>query len=123
MVSSPSTALFRLAPLLLVFLFPTCNDGGADPAPVEGRDEAAALVDVLAGKAPTPGLRAELSILAGISSDNLVELAAAVASGGSTPADADSRYHGWLSEMAADRGLTPGQLQRLLAGVVGGRYR
>ncbi len=121
MISSPSTAFSRLAPLFTLLLAWGC--GGADSAPVEDNGEAASLVDVLAGKQITSEIRAELDGLVSTNTEMLTELATAVSIGELSPAEADTRYAGWLAGEAADRSLAPDQLRRLLAGAVGGRYR
>lgn len=121
MISSPSTAFSRLAPLLVLLLAGGC--GGADPAPVEEKGGAASLVDILAGRELTPQLRVELDGLMSINTERLTELAAAVSLEELSPVEADIRYADWLSEEASDRSLTPDQFRRLLAGAVGGRYR
>jgi len=121
--SSPSTVFYRLAPLLLLVL--TFCGGGGDGSTTQGLPEVpvVTLADVLAGKEPTPEIRAELKGLVAAGTETLVALAGRVQSGELTPAEADDLYADWLAGEAAGRSLTAEQLGRLLAGYAGGRYR
>lgn len=121
MISSPSTVLCRLAPLLFLLYLGCGGDGAAtDEKPTAA---VVTLVDVLAGEEPTPEIRAELENLAAAGTLKLVSLAGQVQAGELTPADADGLYNEWLAGEAAGRSLTAEQLGRLLAGYTGGRYR
>jgi hypothetical protein len=119
--SSPSTALCRLAPLLLLLLGCGGGDGSATVEPPE--TPVVTLADVLAGKEPTPEIKAELSGLVAAGTGELVGLAGRVQEGELTPAEADGLYREWLAGEAAGRSLTAEQLGRLMAGYAGGRYR
>ena len=123
MISSPSTVFCKFAPPLLLVLLLGCGggDGSATVEPPEASQ--VTLVDVLAGKEPTPEIRAELKGLVAAGTETLVSLAGRVQSGELTPVEADSLYADWLGGEAAGRSLTAEQLGRLLAGYAGGRYR
>jgi len=121
-ISSPSTVLCRLAPLLFLFFLGCGGDNGAvtDEKPTA---PVVTLADVLAGKEPTPEIKEELKELTAAGTEELVGLAGRVQSGELTPAEADGLYREWLAGEAAGRSLTAEQLGRLLAGYAGGRYR
>ncbi|MCX7022739.1 MAG: hypothetical protein NTW26_10800 [bacterium] len=85
MTSSPNTAICRLLPLLLL-VSTFCGGGGDESAPqVPPKAPVVTLADVLAGKEPTPEIRAELKGLVAAGTDELLDLSGRVKSGELTP--------------------------------------
>lgn len=116
--------------VLFLLLAAACDGGGSEPEdPVQV--SVAAAVDestadpaaVLSGGIADIGLREELDALAAAQSELLGELAVRVGDGELTPAQADEEHRAWLAERAVELELEIAELERLLGGWVGGRFR
>jgi hypothetical protein len=117
----------------LFLLFTTgCGNGGSEPeatepagvaTPVDTDEPTADPAAVLSGGIADIGLREELDALVAAQSGLLGELAVRVGDGELTPAQADEEHRAWLAERAVELGLEIADLERLLGGWVGGRFR
>jgi len=116
--------------VLFLLLTAACDDGG-EPAlteavvttRVDADEPTADPAAVLSGGIADIGLREELDALAAAQSELLGELAVRVGDGELTPAQADEEHRAWLAERAVEQELEIAELERLLGGCVGGRFR
>ncbi len=116
--------------VLFLLLTAACDDGG-EPAlteavvttRVDADEPTADPAAVLSGGIADIGLREELDALAAAQSELLGELAVRVGDGELTPAQADEEHRAWLAERAVELELEIAELERLLGGWVGGRFR
>lgn len=116
--------------VLFLLLTAACDDGG-EPAlteavvttRVDADEPTADPAAVLSGGIADIGLREELDALAAAQSELLGELAVRVGDGELTPAQADEEHRAWLAERAVEQELEIAELERLLGGWVGGRFR